>query len=174
MRFKWYLIVTSFLLFSACSREINSWKSDKSYAGHDLERVIDRDTKTVIRETDSTVLSPAPVERSTSLGIDSSYLSTSLSWSTAVWKDGNLKHEIGNFPLIPGKEKTRYLDREVIIHDTLRLRDTVKIYNNERVEKVSGISWIDRAWVFIGKISSLAIVLYVAWKKTKNKWKLLF
>lgn len=58
----------------------------------DTIRIVERDTTFLYH--------PAP-EVSTSVGVDSSYLETSLAWSMAMLKNGILVHKIGNKPSIP-------------------------------------------------------------------------
>lgn len=173
MEFKRCLIITWLALASlGCSRQMNNWAREESYNGHDLERIVNRETRETSRETCSNTFSPAPVERSSNTGTDSSYLTTSLAWSTATWKNGKLKHEIGNHPEVPSRETTRDITREITVHDTLRLRDTVYLKNASIVEKMIDVPWLDKVWTFLGKVLSIVILASLAWRKLKSGWKL--
>ena len=79
-----------------------SCKTQKETQQTVIENVTKVQTDTIrIVERDTTFLyHPAP-EVSTSVGVDSSYLETSLAWSMAMLKNGILVHKIGNKPSIP-------------------------------------------------------------------------
>ena len=79
-----------------------SCKTQKETQQTVTENVTKVQTDTIrIVERDTTFLyHPAP-EVSSSVGIDSSYLETSLAWSMAMLKNGILVHKIGNKQSIP-------------------------------------------------------------------------
>lgn len=149
MKFKYTLIVVLFLY--SCSQKISQFRQADTLAAR-TERHTTETTITDCTEVRDTT-QPAPREQSQNAGTDSSRLTTSLAWSTAVYRAGSLTHTIGNFPEIPSRIIYRYRDRTV--HDTTTVRDTVRITDSVITEKTMGLTWMQRQWITVGKLAVL-------------------
>lgn len=127
---------------------------------------VDRGEKVVV--CDTVVMVRAPVENSSSTGSDSSWLQTSLAWSAAVWREGELRHTIGNFPQVALPARVEYRDRWLIRRDTLLLRDSLQQATAVYRERKQGSGW-DRLWAAAGKIMLVGIAGWLAWRKWKPR-----
>lgn len=140
-------------------KETSGSSSEKISRVESGERVVVRDTVVMVR---------APVENSSNTGSDSSRLQTSLAWSVAVWKEGRLRHTIGNFPRVAAPLRVVYRDRWRESRDTLVVRDTFREISVEyrETKRVSG--W-DRMWALAGKLMLVIIAGWIAWRKLRPK-----
>lgn len=134
MGMKWYLTGIVFLL-CGCAEKIYNTRRNELHTEKTVVRAVVSDSGERLVEKDSAIRVNAPVEESKNEVADSSYLSTSLAWSEAVWKNGHLRHVIGNFPQITVPAKIVYRDRWRDRRDTLIVRDTVRISEAVSVEK---------------------------------------
>lgn len=139
--------------------EMEKSLSEKSSRLESGERVVIRDTVVMVR---------APVEQSSNAGSDSSRLQTSLAWSEAVWKDGKLRHTIGNLEKVASALRVEYRDRWRERRDTVMVRDTCREVVTEYREKKGCSGW-DRWWSGIGKIMLVLIAGWIAWRRWKPK-----
>lgn len=161
-------LITLFLLSLGCSRKINDWKSSYIYSDKSSIQKTDHYFGSRLIEKDSLAIIPASREESKNTGFDSSYLSTSFAWSIAIWKNGYLHHQIGNFPEMRMPIKIIYRDKWQTLHDSIQIRDTVYIYvNSEKTIKPSG--W-NQLWNRLGKILFLLILGGFFYKKFKRKF----
>ena len=110
----------------------------------------------------------APVESSRNQVADSSYLTTSLAWSSAVYRDGRLDHLIGNQPRIKTPVRVEYRDRWHTLHDTVIIRDTSWRAETVTVTKESTPLGL-RIWSGIGKgILTICVLWLFAFKWLKK------
>lgn len=119
-----YLLIIITLTAVCCSRlkEVSE-KQISNTANH-------RKESTYIEKKDTTFdYHPAPERSQNRYTADSSYLETSLAWSSAQWKNGILSHTIENKPSIPIRVPAMINLQTQIISDTtvdyLELTNTV-------------------------------------------------
>lgn len=134
MMLKWFLIGMVFLL-CGCAEKVYDVRKNESHTGKTIVRAVVSDSGERLVEKDSVIRINAPVEESRNNVPDSSYVATSLAWSSAVYRNGQLRHVIGNFPQITVPAKLVYRDRWRDRRDTLIVRDTVRILETASVEK---------------------------------------
>lgn len=161
MVMKWILTGVVFLLLAGCSKKVYDVRERDFYAEKtEQHTVIDVQGERRV-EKDSAIRINAPVEQSSNQAADSSYVATSLAWSLAVWKNGQLRHVIGNFPQITVPSRIVYRDRWRDRRDTLILRDTVRTAEAVYVEKRVSPVWDGIWWGFVMSAAVAAgIVVY--------------
>lgn len=156
------------LLIAGCG---GLWKVETTertaITGKFSERKVREEVRERLMVRDTVVMVRAPVEESRNRGIDSSRVETSLAWSVAVWKDGMLRHTIGNFPQMPAPVRVVYRDRWKSLQDTVVKCDTLREVLVARQEVREKKSWRERVGGWTGKI----IVLIMAGYLIRRKWK---
>ena len=95
---------------------------------------------------------------------------TSLAWSSAVCRDGQLDHRIGNLPKVKAPVREIYIDRWHTLHDTLIIRDTLWRENTANVAKEITPPGL-RIWAGIGKGLLIILVVAVLGYKFMRKWR---
>lgn len=120
--------------------------------------------------TDTLRTIDAPVESSRNQVTDSSYLTTSLAWSTAVCREGRLDHRMGNLRTIDVPVRVEYRNRWHTVHDTVSIRDTLRKTETLTVKKESTPPGL-RIWAGIGKGILVAGAIWLVWNKLIRKWK---
>lgn len=108
---KWLLIIV--ILTAVCCSRL------KEVVKQTSNTINDRQESTYIEKKDTTfIYQPIPERSQNRYTADSSYLETSLAWSSAQWKDGILSHTIENKPSIPIRVPTMINLQTRIISDT--------------------------------------------------------
>lgn len=158
------------LLLFGCSKKIyEQYRSTSGQAGS-VTHVSSTQIGEIRTEKDTARMIDAPVEESRNRGTDSSYLTTSLAWSSAVCRDGQLDHRIGNLPKVKAPVREIYIDRWHTLHDTLIIRDTLWRENTATVTKEITPPGL-RIWAGIGKGLLILLVVAVLWYKFMRKWR---
>lgn len=155
--FKLCLIGLVFLA-AGCARKMYESRTNETFAGTSTTHTSVSVSEEKIVEKDTTRRVVAPVEHSRNEVSDSSYLSTSLSWSQAVWRNGRLIHQIGNLPEISVPAKIIYRDRWRARSDTLIIRDTLRTTENVYIEKKVTPAWINI--LYWGFAIAAGIIIY--------------
>lgn len=158
------------LLLSGCSKKLYEQKQSHTGQNSSATHTTDRETGEIHTEKDTTRTIDAPVESSRNQVTDSSYLATSLAWSSAVCRDGRLDHRIGNRSQITVPVREKYVDRWHTLHDTVIFRDT--LWREEAVTVTKETTPLSlRIWAGIGKGLLILLVAVILWYKFIKKWK---
>ena len=161
------IIFLFILILSGCAQKLYDRQSaagQNSSATH-TTATASGETHTV-QDTMRTI--DAPVESSRNQVADSSYLTTSLAWSSAVYRDGRLDHRIGNQPRIKTPVRVEYRDRWHTLHDTVIIRDTSWRAETVTVTKESTPLGL-RLWAGIGKGLLILMVVEILLRKFMKK-----
>lgn len=164
-------IISLLLLLFACSKKLYEHTSGNTGQNSSVTHTTDRETGETHTVKDTARTIDAPVESSRNQVTDSSYLTTSLAWSSAVCRDGRLDHRIGNRKKINVPVRVEYHDRWHTLHDTVIIRDT--LWREESVTVTKETTPLSlRIWAGIGKAG--LIILVIIWLllfKWLKKWK---
>ena len=126
-------------------------------------------------ERDSVLAVSAPSEKSSTVGLQQSYLSTSLAHSFAeIDSAGKLRHTIENFDSIKSQVKYRYITDTVYIEKATLYTDTVK---NIETSVNKEIVTVDRkkltSWqsfqLWVGRIALIVLVISIIIKTNRKK-----
>lgn len=111
---KWILIIIVLTTVCCARTKDVSVKQTLSNTTHNSQE------STYIEKKDTTFdYHPAPEHSRNRYVTDSSYLETSLAWSTARWKDGILSHTIENKPSVTVRVPNAVEFRTLIVRDTV-------------------------------------------------------
>lgn len=163
------ILILIMVLMWGCGVRKSEGRRTEQWVGNSSVRISETRTGERLTVRDSVVRVRAPVEESRNVGTDSSFVQTSLAWSVAVWKDGQLRHTIGNYPSMAATIRTVYRDRWQTVRDTLVVRDTVRTKESVIEKIVKASSWWDKWWSVIGQIMVLIMAGHIVWRKLRPK-----
>lgn len=158
------------LLLTGCAKKLYEQRLDSTGQTSSVIHTTATDSGETHTVTDTLRTIDAPVESSRNQVTDSSYLTTSLAWSSAVCREGRLDHRIGNQPKIDVPVRVEYRDRWHTVHDTVSIRDTLRKTETLTVKKESTPLGL-RIWAGIGKGILVAGAIWLVWNKLIRKWK---
>lgn len=156
------------LLLVGCSKKIYEQYRNNSGQSSSVVHSSTAESGEIRTEKDTSRMIDAPMEESRNRVTDSSYLTTSLAWSSAVCRDGQLDHRIGNFPKVQAPVREIYTDRWYTLHDTLVIRDTLWRERTETVTKEITPPGL-RLWAGIGKGLLILLIVGILWRKLMKK-----
>lgn len=162
-----YLLV---LLLTGCATKLYEQLLDSTGQMSSVIHTTATDSGETHTVTDTLRTIDAPVESSRNQVTDSSYLTTSLAWSTAVCREGRLDHRMGNLRTIDVPVRVEYRDRWHTVHDTVCIRDTIWREETVTVKKESTPPGL-RIWAGIGKGLLTILVIWFLGYKWFKKWK---
>lgn len=162
-----YLLV---LLLTGCAKKLYQQRLASTGQTSSVIHTTATDSGENHTVTDTLRTIDAPVESSRNQVTDSSYLTTSLAWSSAVCREGRLDHRIGNLPKIDVPVRVEYRDRWHTVHDTVSIRDTLRKTETLTVKKESTPLGL-RIWAGIGKGLLTILVIWFLGYNWLKKWK---
>lgn len=167
---RYYIPIVTALLFFGCSKKIYEQYRSCSGQNGSVMHTSTAEEGEIRTEKDTSRIIDAPVEESRNRGTDSSYLATSLAWSSAVFRDGQLDHRIGNLPKVKAPVREVYIDRWYTRTDTLIIRDT--LFREHSVTVTKEITPPNmKIWAGIGKGMTIILILGVLLRKFMKGWR---
>lgn len=130
---------------------------------------VQTDTIQIVERDTIFLYHPAP-EVSTSQGIDSSYLETSLAWSKAMLKNGILVHQIGNknnIPIrVPNANRIEY--KSSVTNTDSKKENEIKQTNTVEKFRFMNSFFYYSGITFYFLIVIIVIVGIITWRKGKG------